>query len=101
MAHATVDEWLTEDGQKVEIYWRPLTGVEQKKIDSFSSNVGKICATVKYRARDEKGRLVFADLPVESLENDFDFQVLQALAFMMVAGMGHDAVDKIGEFEKE
>lgn len=101
LSKATVDEWKDETGEKVVVYWRPLTGKEQKIIDGFTSNVDKICATVKHRCRDETGRLVFGDCPIESLVHDYDFQVIQAIAFLMVSGMGQDYQETIEEIEKE
>ena len=101
MSKATVDEWLDDSGTKVVIYWRPLTGAEQKKIDGFQTNVEKICATVKFRARDADGKLIFKATPIESLIHDYEFQVLQAISFLMVTGMNQNADEKIEELAKE
>ena len=101
MRQATVDEWRDDDGKKVVVYWRPLTGKEQKYIDGFENKVDQICASVKKRVRDKSGRLVFADVPIESLVHDFDFQVLQAIAFLMLSGLGQDHSEQIEDIEKE
>lgn len=102
MKRATVDQWIDEDGNKVEIFWKPLTGKEQKRIDEFTTNVDRICAMVKIRCRDSVGKLIFADHSMASLENDYDFEVLQAIAFLMISDMGQERIeDKIGTFAKE
>ena len=60
------------------IYWRPLTGSQQKKIQTFAekSVAEGICMHVKTRALDAQGEAVFKDLPITSLMNDFEFQTI-------------------------
>ena len=60
----------------LRIFWRPLTGAQQKKIQTFAekSVAEGICMHVKTRALDDKGEHVFKDFPVTSLMNDFEFQ---------------------------
>ena len=74
------------DGDK--IYWKPLTGNQQKRIQAFAekSVAEGICMHVKTRALDEKGEAVFKDLPVTSLMNDFEFQDIAAI-FGEMTGM--------------
>jgi hypothetical protein len=60
------------------IYWRPLTGMQQKKIQVFAekSVAEGICMHVKTRALDKNGEAIFKDFPVTSLMNDFEFQTI-------------------------
>lgn len=101
MNYAVVSEWLV-DGEPVRIYWQPLTGAEQMKIEAFDNAVQRNCMTVKVRARDADGKLIFADTAIESMINDFDYAVIRAIAFLMVSDFGDDPDrDPIEEIEKE
>jgi len=102
MHHLTVSEWIDpETGQPIELYWKPLTGVEQRQIDACSNQVDRIAMTVKVRARDASGRLVFADTGLTSLVNDFDFDVLRAIAYIISGDLGQDAEADQEAAEKE
>jgi len=70
------------------IYWKPLTGSQQKRIQLFAekSVAEGICMHVKTRALDDKGELVFKDFPVTSLMNDFAFTDITAI-FGEMTGM--------------
>lgn len=101
MHHCIVSEWKDPDtGQPVEIYWRPLTGAEQKQIDAGASQVERIVLTVKVRARDATGRLLFADTPLASLIHDYDFDVIRAIAYL-ITGDITDADDAVEDAVKE
>lgn len=99
MQHCVVSEWL-DGGEPVKVYWKPLTGIEQQRIEAFDDNVKKICMTVKVRARDAGGNLIFDNVPIESMMRDFDYSVLRAIAFLMVADFG-DTEETIEDIEKE
>lgn len=70
------------------IYWRPLTGKQQKIIQKWAekSVAEGICMHVKTRALDEQGEAVFKDLGVVALMNDFEFESL-AMIFGEMTGM--------------
>ena len=70
------------------IYWKPLTGNQQKRIQAFAekSVAEGICMHVKTRALDDKGELIFADFPIPSLMNDFEFKDLAEI-FGEMTGM--------------
>lgn len=102
MHHCTVSEWLDpETGQPVQVYWRPLTGVEQQQIDACNTPAERIAMTVKVRARDASGRLIFADTGLTGLINDFDFDVLRALAYLIAGDISADADQQIEDAAKE
>lgn len=79
----TVDEWVGDDGKAVTIYWKPLTGVEQKRIEAFKTSTERTCMTVKVRALDEVGKHIFADTPIESLMRDYDYWTILTIAYLM------------------
>lgn len=98
----TVSEWVDEDtGKPVEIYWKPLTGAQQKTIESFTTRVEQTCMTVKLRALDANGAPVFADVPVESLMHDYDYSVIRAIAFLITTDTHHDSDMALEGIEKE
>jgi len=97
LSHCVVSEWKGADGEPVEIYWRPLTGETQKRIEGFGGLVERNCATVKFRALDKSGRLVFGDTPIESLMHDFDYSVIRAIAFLMQTDLDGGMDEIIGE----
>ena len=99
MSHCDVSEWLDDAGQMVRIYWRPLTGAEQLKIEAFGNSVDRNLMTVKVRARDPDGALVFNGVPIESMRVDYDYNVMRAIAYLMMVDTGGD--DKIEVIEKE
>lgn len=102
LAHCVVSEWLDPDsGAPVKVYWKPLTGTQQKRIDAFTDYVTRTCATVKFRALDADGKLIFANVPVESLLNDFDYSVIRAIAYLMATQLPDDIGESIEELEKE
>ena len=70
-------------GQRV--YWKPLTGRQQKIIQKAASNstAEGICMHVKTRALDQNGEPVFKDVALAGLMNDFDFTVLSEIFFAM------------------
>lgn len=79
----TVDEWVGDDGKPVTLYWRPLTGAEQKRIEAFKTSTERTCMTVKVRALDADGKHAFADTAIESLMRDFDYWTLLTIAYLM------------------
>lgn len=99
--HCTVTEWLDDDGKPVEVYWRPLTGKQQQQIDAARDEVSRVCMSVKVRALDAAGAPVFADVPLVSLVNDYDYSVMRAIAYIIAGDIGQDDDTKIEAFEKE
>lgn len=100
LAHCVVSEWIA-DGEPVKVYWRPLTGAQQKRIDAFTDYVTRTCATVKFRALDAGGKMVFDKVPIESLVNDYDYSVLRAIAYLMQTQLPEDSAESIEALEKE
>ena len=96
-----VDEWLGDDGHPVKIYWLPLTGAQQKRVEEASTNVDRTCMMLKVRALDEAGAEIFADVPLVSLVRDYDYSVVRAIVYIMASDMGQDADDRQEEIEKE
>ena len=101
MGKCEVSEWQGDDGENVFIYWEPLTGVQQKKIEACSNVVDRIAMTVKVRARDQDRKKVFKNTPLESLVNDYDFSVIRAIAYLMASDMGGDPDDETEKAAKE
>lgn len=58
------------------IYWKPLTGIQQKQIQSYAdkSISEGICGHVKVRALDSKGEHIFKDVTVLSMLHDYELQ---------------------------
>lgn len=71
------------DGLK--IYWKPLTGSQQKVIQKFAekSTSEGICMHVKTRSMDEKGELVFKDDALVGMMNDYEFEMITKIFFAM------------------
>jgi len=101
LSHCVVSEWKDEAGEPIKIYWKPLTGKAQKKIDEFSTIVERTCATVKFRALDEAGNLVFSKTPMASLTHDYDYNVLRAIAYLMATEVPDDIDERSEDLEKE
>ena len=101
MSSCDVSEWLDDEGKPVKIYWRPLTGVQQRQIEEASTTVDRNCMTVKVRALNEAGDQVFEKVPLVSLNRDYDYSVLRAIAYLMVTEIGQDADERQDEIEKE
>jgi hypothetical protein len=101
MHHCIVSEWIDpETEQPVEIYWRPLTGAEQKQIEAGAGQVERIALTVKVRARDAGGRLLFGNTGLASLMHDYDFDVIRAIAYL-ITGDITDTDDAVEDAVKE
>ena len=100
MEHCEVTDWPDDDGQPTRIYFRPLTGAEQQKIDSYDNEVSRSCAVLLTRARDESGALIWAGESVQGLLNDFDYDVIRAIAFLITMGSGLGELTP-GTLEKE
>ena len=101
MQFCDVSEWLDEAGEPIRVYWRPLTGAQQKQIDQFNSLVERTCMTVKVRALSADGARIFAKTPIESLVNDFDYEVIRAIAYLMAIGTPADTGERIEALAKE
>ena len=83
------------DGLK--IYWKPLTGSQQKQIQKFAekSTSEGICMHIKTRALDEKGGAVFGDDALIGMMSDFDFEVLSRIfAAMTGLNLSTDDIEK-------
>lgn len=101
MHQCEVTEWPDENGNPVKIYWKPLTGKQQRLIDQAGTEVAKVCAMVKHRALDAEGNKIFSGVSLASLENDYDYNVIRALAFIIAGDIGQNVDDTVGEIEKE
>ncbi len=68
-----------------KIFWKPLTGKQQKIIQKASerSTAEGICTHVKNRAIDKDGEYIFKDYTIVGLMNDFDFEILSRIFFSM------------------
>ena len=69
------------DGEKFTIYWKPLTGRQQKAITAAGekSIAEGILMHIKIRALDENGQKEFKDVPLVGMMNDFDFDELSKI----------------------
>jgi len=92
-----VTEWPDDDGKPSKIYWLPPTGAQQIKIDGFSTEAERQAMTVKVRALDKNGVPIFADTAIESLMNDYDFDVIKTIAFLIVTNMGQEEQKPLDE----
>lgn len=90
MKHCEVTEWPDDDGNPCPVYWRPVTGAEQIKIDSGKTEVDRVCLTVHARARHADGQLIFKNTPLASLKTDYDYDVIRAIAYIIASDMGTD-----------
>ena len=82
--HGEMDSCMVDEiGQRV--YWKPLTGRQQKVIQKAAekSTAEGICMHVKTRALDKEGNLIFNDVALVGLMNDFDFTVISEIFFAM------------------
>jgi len=80
-----------------KIYWKPLTGSQQKKIQKMAekSTAEGICMHVKARAIDENGEYIFKDIALVGLMNDFDFEVISKIFFAMTGvDISTDEIEK-------
>ena len=109
MPSVPVNEWLGDDGEPVEIFYKPLTGVEQKQIQEMAnkSEVEGVCMGVKVRALNADGSKVFGDVPIVSMLHDFGYSVLLKIFLLMETGVptgthGDDSLTEVvGALEKE
>jgi len=97
----TVSEWLDDDGKPVKVFWRPLTGTQQREIDSAGDEIARVCQSVKVRALDANGSPVFAETPLASMSVDYDYNVIRSIAYIIAGDIGQDVDDKIEEMAKE
>ncbi len=106
MSSCTVTEWRDDSGDPVEIYWRPLTGNVQSEIDQAGDQNSRVAMTVKLRARDAEGRLIFKDTALVSLMTDYDFDTIRTIAFLITTDPDRleaagDLNDQVDQLEKE
>lgn len=80
MESAVIEEL---DGER--IYWRPMTGKQQKQIQAFAekSTAEGICMHVKTRALDKNGDPIFKGVAVVGMMNDFEFVTLSKIFVAM------------------
>tara|TARA_R110000851_G_scaffold302455_2_gene459254 strand:- start:351 stop:689 length:339 start_codon:yes stop_codon:yes gene_type:complete len=73
------------DSDDDKVFWRPLTGREQKIIQKSAENstAEGICMHVKIRALDDKGALIFGDTALAGMMNDFDYKSISTIFFSM------------------
>ncbi len=100
MSSIVVHEWL-DNKKPVEIFYRPITGIQQKQIEAMSANsqAEGVCMSVKVRALDKDGRLIFGNTPIESMTHDYNYTVLLKIFLCMSGGAPVEA--ERGELEKE
>lgn len=102
MNHCLVTEWPDENGDPTPIYWRPLTGVEQQQIDQASSVVERTAMVLKVRARDAQGNLIFKDTGLTGLINDYDYDTIRAISYLITGNITHIDPEKAqADAEKE
>lgn len=101
LSHCVVSEWIDDAGEPVKIYWLPLTGAEQKKIEAFGDTVDRVLMSIKIRARDADSALIFADAAIEGLRSQYDYNVMRAIAYLMATDIGNDIDETIEGFAKE
>lgn len=83
------------DGERV--YWKPMTGAQQKQIQSFAdkSVAEGICMNVKTRALDKEGNPIFKDIAVIGMMNDFEFSTISDIFFAITgADISTDEIEK-------
>jgi len=90
LRHLDVTEWRYSDGQPVRIYWRPLTGLQQRKIEEAGSDVARVCTTLIQRALDADGNRIFGKVTQASLLNDYDYDVLRTIAYIISGNLGYN-----------
>jgi len=101
MKHCDVTEWLGDDNKAVKIYWKPVTGAQQTEVEKGKTEVDRVCLTLKVRALDSQGVLVFKQTPLISLKTDFDYDVIKTIVYLMVSDLGQDMEARQDEIEKE
>lgn len=101
MSQCEVTEWIGDDGKPCVLYWKPLTGEQQKKIEAFDNQVDRLLMSVKVRALDADGKPVFAGVPIESMRGDFDFSVMRSIGYLMATDSTVNIDEAIEESEKE
>jgi hypothetical protein len=103
MESCEVSEWKDADGQPVKLYWRPLTGAQQKAIQAQPTEVEQIAETLRQRALDADGTPAFRGVPLVSIINDYDFDVIRTVVFLITTSMGQDqaAEQQLESIEKE
>lgn len=100
----SVEAWKDDDGNPIEIYWKPLTGAEEKQIQSPDTMPERQAMVVKVRARDSSGRLIFKKTSLASLMHDYDFNVIRGISFIITADSPVDddqAEERQESIEKE
>lgn len=73
------------DSEKMRVYWKPLTGRQQKAINMAAekSITEGILMHIKIRALDAAGEREFKDVSLLSMMNDFDFDELSKVYIKM------------------
>ncbi|MDJ0806450.1 MAG: hypothetical protein QNJ78_06405 [Gammaproteobacteria bacterium] len=76
------------------VYWKPLTGAQQKIIQKAGKNseVSGVCQHVKTRALDKDGKPIFQDIALVGMENDFDYDVISKI-FLAMNGLSSTVED--------
>lgn len=101
LSNCDVSEWLDTNGNPVKIYWKPLTGLEQKQIDGFDNSTDRTLMCVKVRALDAGGKHIFKDIPIESLRAQYDYAVMRAIGYLMAMDISNDVDETIEDIAKE
>ena len=93
MEHADVEI----GGDKVRIYFKPLTGAQQRTINKNAqkSIIEGILSHVSMRALDAEGNRIFAGVGMPSLLNDFDYDELSKI-YVAMTGINFDMEDILG-----
>jgi hypothetical protein len=80
-----LESYAIDELNGLKIYWKPLTGRQQKVIQkaAVNSTAEGICMHVKSRALDEKKELIFKDIALIGLMNDYEFNDITKIFFAM------------------
>lgn len=83
------------EGETVKIYWKPLTGMQNKTIQQAGKkSVSEgMCQHVKIRALDKDGELIFKDIALIGMMHDFDFEKDISTLFFKMTGVEFDIDD--------
>ncbi len=85
MDSCEVPAWRGDDGKAVRVYWRPLLGKEQQRVEKQGdkSTVEGVCMHVKTRAREANGDLIFQSCGISTMLHEFDYEVISNIFIKM------------------
>lgn len=73
-----IPELPNEDGQPLEIFWTPLTGIDEQTIENREPKTGAERATLRFilKARNDEGRALFRWDDCDVLMKELPFNVI-------------------------